>query len=156
MSRNWTQEYERYGDDDDFNIYDGHEEEPAITTNEEEYFANGGEGFFHGTWDVDHYNAIIADAVDTAIRDEVTAVLRARSLQHSEDLNTEMSEEEYGYFIEKQEQEKHRYILFQPVLDELMHYVPDMLRSREKYLTNQGIAISHNLMKLDEKKLFYY
>jgi len=155
MSRNWTQEYERYGDDD-FNIYDGEDEESDITTHQEEYFANGGMGFFHETCDDAHITAIVADAVDTAIRDEATTALRTQALQHSDDLNTEMTEEEYKWFIEKQEQEKHRYILFQPVLDEIMHYVPDMLRSREEYLTNQGIAISHNLMKLDEKKLFYY
>ena len=153
MSRNFTQHYLEHGDDD-FNIYEGEPEEEEVTTHEDAYFANGGEGFYHGTWDNDHINAIVADVVDTFAREDAAMQQRTRYMQHSEDLNREMSEEEYQRFMHEQYREKHRYTLFQLVLDEFHHYVPDMLEARKMFQEHVGIPMASKLMELEKKKFF--
>ena len=153
MSRNFTQHYLQHGDDD-FNIYEGEPEEDMVTTHEDAYFANGGEGMLFGTIDNEHLEAIIADAVVTVLHEDAAIQQRTRYMQHSEDLNREMSEEEYQRFMHEQYREKHRYTLFQLVLDEFHHYVPDMLEARKLFHEHMGIPMASKLMELEKKKLF--
>jgi hypothetical protein len=82
---------------------------------------------------------------------------RDQALQHAENLNRQISDEEYEQFLISQDRERHRYHLFQQVLDEFTHYVPAMLEARTMFQEHLGIPMSGNLQKLENKRqeMFY-
>ena len=155
MSRNYTKHYLEHGDDD-FNIYEGEPEEKEVTTHQNAHFANGGEGFWGGGFDDEYLEAIIEDAVEMHFREIDREEQKKQALKHSEDLDKEMTEEDYQRFIHEQLREQHRYKWFQLVLDEFKHYVPDMLAARMQFQVHQGIPMSGKLMDLEKKQLFYF
>ena len=154
MSRNYTKHYEKYGDDD-FNIYEGEPEEEIGTMHRDAYFANGGEGFLQGTWDQDHIDAITDDIFDMYDRKDEAEQQKLQALKHSENLDKELSEEEYQHFIHKQYREI-IYNRFCRVIQEFQNYIPDMLDAKKKYFEDLGIPMSSKLMALEQKKLFYF
>ena len=154
MSRNFTKQYEKFGDED-FTIYDGEPDEDWVTTNEDAYYAKGGDVFLDG-FDVNHLNAIVDDAIETFSREDEREKQKAIALQHSKDLDKNMSDEEYQKFLIDQHRERHRYLLFQTVLDEFHNYVPDMIEARTQFYKHIGIPMSKKLIDLDKKPLFYY
>jgi len=77
---------------------------------------------------------------------------RDQALQHAENLNRHISDDEYEQFLISQDREKHRYHLFQVVLDEFDHYVPEMLEARAMFHEHLGISMSGNLQKLEKMR----
>ena len=154
MSRNYTKDYMKYGEED-YNIYEGEPKEEMLTKHEDAYYANGGEGIYHGTFDNDHIDAIIEDIRDDYRRDWDKHIEKVLYLDHAADLEYDMSEQEYQHFMHEQYRYKHLY-KYQLVLDEIKHYVPDMLYARKMYHEHQEIAMSGNLIQLEKKQLFYF
>lgn len=142
--------------DDDFTIYDGQPSEGWVTTREDACSASQGGGFFDEGGDENYLSAIINDALETSAREAARRRQMLAAQKHSDDLDCDMSDEEYEEFLNSQAREKYRYMFFQQVLDEILHYVPDMLSARSVYYEHLGIPMSQNLMNLDKKPLFYY
>jgi len=108
--------------------------------------------------DDEEYEYAFGHSVHISTRPRLTYVQRQQqiqqerdeALQHAEDLNRHISDEEHEQFLISQDRERHRYHLFQAVLDEFDHYVPEMLEARAMFQEHLGISMSANLQKLDK------
>lgn len=132
-----------------FTIYDGHEHlYDDSDWNEAE----------DDVYEYSHYfNVSIRSGQSNVQKQQQLQQTRDKALQHADNLNRLISDEEYEQFLISQDRERHRYHLFQQVLDEFTHYVPLMLEARSMFQEHLGISMSGNLQKLEKirQEMFY-
>ena len=133
-----------------FTIYEGHDDlyDDHDWSDAEDYDA----------YEYGHYfNISTSPRLTYAQKQQQLQQERDQALQHAENLNRSISDEEYEQFLISQDRERHRYHLFQSVLDEFSHYVPAMLEARSMFQEHLGISMSGNLQKLEKirQDMFY-
>lgn len=130
-----------------FTIYEGHEH--LYEDNDWEEDENDDEDeFAFGPC----FNVSVRSGLTFTQRQQQLQQERDQALQHAENLNRHISDEEHEQFLISQDRERHRYHLFQPVLDEFAHYVPVMLEARAMFQEHLGISMSGNLQKIEKMR----
>jgi hypothetical protein len=131
-----------------FTIYEGHEH-----FYEEDEWEDYGEEYEYG-----HYFSVSnVSTLHYVEKQQKLQQEKDQALQHAENLNRHISDEEHEQFLLFQDRERHRYHLFQQVLDEFAHYVPAMLEARTMFQEHLGIPMSGNLQKIENirQNMFY-
>jgi hypothetical protein len=155
MSNNLTNYYLKYGDRGNFTVYDGHEE--LYENDDEDYYENDPyyddcDGIRDGVYYVGE-NKENEPLIQRWIkRKEEEMKKREKSAKLGEELDRKITDEEYEQFLISQDREKHRYHLYQLILDEFESYVPDMLEARQIFQEHLGISMAGKLISLDQKR----
>lgn len=129
-----------------FTIYEGHEH--LYEDNDWEEYDDDEYEYAFGP----SFHVSTRSGLNFAQRQQQLQQERDQALQHAENLNRHISDEEHEQFLISQDRERHRYHLFQVVLDEFAHYVPEMLEARAMFHEHLGISMAGNLQKIEEMR----
>jgi len=150
MSKNLTNYYLKNGDRGNFTVYDGHEE---LYEYDEDYYVNDP---YNDDCDEINYvgeNKENEKSIQKWIKsNEEEMKKREKCAKLADELNRKITDEEYELFLIGQDREKHRYHLYQLILDEFESYVPDMLEARQIFQEHLGIPMAGKLITLDKKR----
>jgi len=148
MSNNLTNYYLKNGDRGNFTVYDGHED---LYDYDDDLDCN-----YYDECDGINYiaeNKENEKSIQKWIKSNDEEIKkREKSAKLGEELNRKITDEEYEQFLISQDREKHRYHLYQLILDEFESYVPDMLEARQIFQEHLGIPMAGKLITLDQKR----
>jgi hypothetical protein len=131
-------------------VYDGHEE---LYEYDEDYYVN--DPYYDDCDEINYVgeNKENEKSIQKWIKsNEEEMKKREKCAKLADELNRNITDEEYELFLISQDREKHRYHLYQLILDEFESYVPDMLEARQIFQEHLGIPMAGKLISLDQKR----
>ena len=151
MSRNYLHDYQigYLEDEGDFSIYDDENEFEYSEKHQIDYETNN--DLPPGFIDNGLINAIIKDAQEDYKKIIKLENKKSNALQIANDIDKNITDEEYAMFLHNQAKYKHEYI-FSDVLQEYMHYINSMIPARNHFYDLLGLSMNPKLIELDKQK----
>jgi hypothetical protein len=151
MSRNYLNDYKSgylieegnfsiYDDDEEFEYSDKHQTEYEINYNLPIGFIDSG-----------LINAMNKDAQEDYKNYIKLGNKKENALKIANDIDKNITDEEYAMFLHNQAKYKHEYI-FSDVLQEYMHYINSMIPARNHFYDLLGLSMNPKLIELDKQK----